>query len=424
MSAADQLNKLLEELDDDSLAKLSDEEVLELRKKLNPYGRTIEGSDNILTFSYTDLQAEYLTKLITTTMIGFLNRMCDEWRVPPDVPVVTVHDYLKDPSKLDEYEKTLQKPELMADAIAENKKTMLKRVAIKEFLEDMFQYNPDLHVRSTYRPNYKDPERNIIDTPAAQLAVYQLKKSDSNFLNSYNQYLKEEKKRKEGGEETKETKDVSDAKQQVITQITEMIPPTDVFHRFKYYYESNYETVKEITNDLYCDKPCFEKAVNPYSWHNSVDDADNFISKHKDEVITTIFKAHSGKWNIIAPYTKVRESMRYFNKKTAVLEEIAKQIESDAKMGSELMKKRIKINKKKNIEKEGPDDPAFVKWKKGNDTLKNMGAETVDYDDDDCLEVPVYRVSDGGATISQTKFYTEAVAPDIPEDRKPNHKIA
>lgn len=421
MSAAEQLNKLLEELDDDSLDKLSDDEVLELRKKLNPYGRTIEGSDKILTFSYTDLQAEYLTKLLTTTMIGFLNRMCDEWRVPPDVPVVTVHDYLKDPSKLDEYEKTLQKPELMAEAIAENKKTMLKRVAIKEFLEDMFQYNPDLHVRSAYRPNYKDPERTVLDTPAAQLAIYKLKKTDSDFLNSYTQYIREQEKKNEK-EEKKES--MSESKLKVVKQITEMIPPTDVFHRFKYYFESNYETVKEITNDLYCDKPCFEKAVNPYSWHNDIDEADKFISKHKDEVITTIFKAHSGKWNIIAPYTKVRESMRYFNKKTAVLEEIAKQIESDAKMGSELMKKRIKINKKKNIEKEGPDDPAFVKWKKSNDTLKNMGAETVEYDDDDCLEVPVFRVSDGGAKISQTKFYTEAVAPEIPEDRKPTYKIS
>ena len=194
MSAADQLNKLLEELDDDSLSKLSDDEVLELRKKLNPYGRTIEGSDKILTFSYTDLQSEYLTKLITTTMIGFLNRMCDEWRVPSDVPVITVHDYLKNPSKLDEYEKTLQKPELMADAIAENKKNMIKRVAIKEFLEDMFQYNPDLHVRSAYKPNYKDPERNVLDTPAAQLAIQQLKKSDTDFLNAYKQYTKEQVK--------------------------------------------------------------------------------------------------------------------------------------------------------------------------------------------------------------------------------------
>ena len=107
-SAASQLTKLLDELDEVSLSKMTDDEVLELRKQLNPYGRTIEGSDKILTYSYTDLQFEYTKKLVTTTMIGFLNRMCDEWRVPDGIPVIPVYDYVKDPSKLDEFEKTLQ----------------------------------------------------------------------------------------------------------------------------------------------------------------------------------------------------------------------------------------------------------------------------------------------------------------------------
>jgi len=345
--------------------------------------------------------------------------------------VVTVHDYLKDPAKLDEYEKTLEEPELMRKQLDENKENMKKRVIIKEFLEDMFQYNPDLHVRSAYRPNYKDPERNIIDTPAAKLAIYRLKKTNPDFNQAYAQYEiekkeieKKQEEKKKGGKK-KENQEVEvKLNPDVVKQITAMIPPVDIFHRFQYYFDSNYETLKYITNDLYCDKPCFEKAVNPYAWHGDIDDADKFIAKHKDEVITTIFKAHSGKWNIIAPYTKVRESMRYFNKKTAVLEEIAKQIESDARIGSELMKKRIQIKKKKNIKEAGPDDPAFVKWKKNNNTLKSMGAEEVDLDDDDYLEVPVFRVSSGGAKIDQTKFYTQSEAPAIPEDRKPKNPIS
>ena len=209
----------------------------------------------------------------------------------------------------------------------------------------------------------------------------------------------------------------------VTKHVTEMLPPADVFHRFQYYYDSNYEELRNIVADLYCDKPCFETAINPYSWHDTEEDAEKFINKHRDEVITTIFKAHSGKWNIFSPYKKVRDSMKYFNKKTAVLEEIAKQIESDAKMGSELMRKRIKIKKKKNIEEEGPDDAAFLRWKAQNSKLKEMGAETFkpsEYENqdelDNALEVPVFRISKGGSKLEKTVFYTESVPPESPED--------
>jgi hypothetical protein len=421
-SAAGQLSKLLEELDDESLSKMSDSEVLELRKQLNPYGRTIEGSDKILTYSYTDLQFEYTKKLITTTMIGFLNRMCDEWRVPDGIPVISVYDYVRDPSKLDEFEKGLKNPEALRTQLDVNKVNMQKRVAIKEFLEDMFQYNPDLHVRSAYKPNLKDDERTIIDTPAGNLAVYELKNKDPLFKEDILLYERACLLREKVAKETKKLEPVVKVPDRVVTEVTkyvtEMIPPADIFHRFQYYYDSNYEELRNVVSDLYCDKPCFETAINPYSWHDSDEDAEKFITKHRDEVISTIFKAHSGKWNIFSPYKKVRESMRYFNKKTAVLEEIAKQIESDAKIGSELMRKRITIKKKQNIVEEGPDDEAFVKWKSQNTKLKELGAESIpqsEYENQDeidaALEVPVFRVKNGGTTFEKTSFYTEAMAP-------------
>ena len=414
-SAAQQLAKLLDELNEESLNKLTDDEVIELRKKLNPYGRTIEGSNKILTFSYTDLQFEYTKKLITTTMIGFLNRMCDEWRVPDGVPVVTVYDYIKDPSKLDEFEKTLQKPEVLMDSIKENKENMKKRVVIKEFLEDLFQYNPDLHVRSAYKPNPLDPERNLLNSPAAQLAIYKLKLADPVFKETMTLYEREQS--------LKPPKDTEPTVSQLVKQVSEFIPPQDIFHRFQYYYDSNYEELRGIVRDLYCDKSELETAINPYDWHENEDEAEKFINKHKDEVISTIFKAHSGKWNIFAPYKKVRDSTRFFNKKTAVLEEIAKQIESDAKMGSELMKKRIKIKKKQNIAEVGPDDEAFLKWKGQNTKLSDLGAESLkqsDYDECpmDALEVPVFRISNGGTKLERDVFYTEVVKPENPNNNE------
>ena len=248
------------------------------------------------------------------------------------------------------------------------------------------------------------------------MAIHQLKNKDSAFKEEMEQYEKEKMLKEKLGDSI--TPIPNTVVESITQQVTQMIPPADVFHRFQYYYETNYEELRAVVQDLYCDKPCFETAVNPYSWHDTEEDADKFINKHKDEVISTIFKAHSGKWNIIAPFKKVRESTRFFNKNTVVLEEIAKQIEKDSKMGAKLMEKRIKIKKKKNIEREGADDEAFLKWKNQNSTLKDMGATTLEKDDlndecpDDALEVPVFRVSNGGMSITKDKFYTEAVAPN------------
>lgn len=422
-TTANELTKLLEELDEDTISKMDDSEILELRKKLNPYGRTIQGSNKVVTFSYTDLQGQYQKKILTTAMIGYLNRMCDEWEVPTGVPVVSVYEYCKNPELLNEFENGLDKPtEQLLNDINENKKMMEKRVIVKEFLEHMFQYNPDIHVRSAYKPNPKDTTRNILETPAAQLAIYELKKKDNIFKEDMHQYEIDVLVRKQAEENGEKFKESVKPSEKVVTDITkfttEMIPPQDIYHRFNHYYETNYEELQSIVEDLYCEKPCFETAVNPYCVHDTDEDADKFINKHKDEVISTIYKAHTGKWNIISPFKKVRESMKFFNKNTEVLEQIADQIEKDAKIGAELMKKRIKVQKKKNIKVEGADDPEFIKWKATNTTLKDMGAETLNEKDleDECpmdaLEVPVYRIGKGGTEMKVSKFYTEVTKDD------------
>ena len=96
-----ELEQLLSEVNDEDLKKMNDDDIMALRKKLNPYGRTIEGSDKYLNFSITLIRDEFLKKLYTTALVGFLFRMCDEWKTPAGVPVVPVRDYLQDKSLLD-----------------------------------------------------------------------------------------------------------------------------------------------------------------------------------------------------------------------------------------------------------------------------------------------------------------------------------
>ena len=180
--AAAELEKIIKELADEDYSKFPAEEILELRKKTNPYGRTIEGSDRYLNFSITQIHHEYWKKLIITAFVGFLNRMNDEWKVPDGVPVVPVYEYLEDKSKLDTPAMVLNKGDKSAIYDYEfNRKWMEKRVVVKEFLEEFLQFNPDEHVRSGYRPNRGDNTRKPVDTEAGQLAVEHLKSTDKDF---------------------------------------------------------------------------------------------------------------------------------------------------------------------------------------------------------------------------------------------------
>lgn len=470
---ANELDAILSGLTNEDLANVPANEVLEMRKKINPYGRTIEGSNKYLNFSITQIHHEYWKKFIITAFVGFLNRMNDEWKVPEGVPVVPVYDYLQDKSKADTPEMILKKGEKSVLYDYEfNRKWMEKRIAVKEFLEEMFQFNPDEHVRSGYIPNRGDKERKPIDTPAGKLAVAHLKKKDKDFRAKEELYedvknskkpVKTKKVRvtlvdKKGNKKTiiREVPDLTDdksdnsaqdsssnsttqaqdsnsvASSQKSTEVTKktdgakdptvsstvrtMIPPHDVFGRFKVYFTNNYEELRDAVRDLYCEKPELELAINPYAWHNTKEEAETFKKKHANEVISEIFTVDSGKWNFFDTFKEQRDSVNFYNDKTIILEEMIKQHERDEKLGQDLMNKRIEKTKRKNIIEAGPDAESFKKWRQQNAEVQKLGASHIgDMADPDCpadgLEVGVWKVAKGGLEVTKEKFFTLAEAP-------------
>lgn len=177
-----EIEKLLADLENNDLATTTNEErkkmkehLLELKKKLSPFGRTIEGKKRYLCASIVNVRDEYQTRFLLTGIIGYLRRALDEWRVPESVPAVPVYDYFKDPNILTPPKMADGRPgdPAVAAAYNESREFMKQRLVVAQFLEDTLLYNPDEHVRSAYQPNPKDPERKPIGTAAAQLAVYQ-----------------------------------------------------------------------------------------------------------------------------------------------------------------------------------------------------------------------------------------------------------
>ena len=161
-------------LDDNEIKSIS-KKMNKIRENMNPYATNIDvGGDERMLFMFVPMYRDYLCKLVVTAMIGYLNRACDEWGVPDSVPVVPVYDYIKEESLLDDPKQYGDIPvsKDLLDNYLINRKLMKKRIIIKEFLEQMFQYDPDEHIRSAYTPNLNDPERKIIVNPTSRMALY------------------------------------------------------------------------------------------------------------------------------------------------------------------------------------------------------------------------------------------------------------
>ena len=457
MTTAEIMEAILN-LKNEELAQVDEDKIMEMRKNLNPYGRTIEGSDNFLNFSITQISHEWHKKFIITSMIGYLFRQCDEWKVPNGVPVVGVYDYLDNPEKLDTPELIIKKNDKSQIYDYEfNKEFMKKRVIVKEFLEEMFQFNPDEHVRSSYRPNQGDTSRTPLETMAARIAVKHLNVTDPQFkakeelLHDINKTTEMKKvtrvyTNKKTGKTTKQVIMVPIEKPvkkmepsnplpldetmkdtNVRDTVTNIIPPHDMFAKFKRYYTENYEELREATTDLYCEKPDLELAINPYSWHATAEEAETFKKQHAEEVISEVFTVCSGKWNFFDSWQSQRENVNFYNKNTIVLEEIINQMKRDEMIGQDLMKKRVVKEKKKNIIEAGPDAENFKKWKSENNNLKQMGAEYIgdmasDETPENAVEVPIWRIAEGGTKLTKDKMYSMAEAPSFVEDAKKDMK--
>jgi hypothetical protein len=422
---------------------MTTEQVNELEKYLNPYGATIYGPDKYTCISFTNLKEKYMQKLLTTALIGFVYQMTTEH-------VIDEKDMIKQPNKEDFIEfkenpdknnkqhvenlynqafnkfkseclnkKQSQETELTEDeeidiGVLSNKEVQesvkdtevfnnegfLKRkeqliqeqsldeqVIINRFLNKLFKYNPNTHSKSIF-----NPENASVDP---------------------------------------------DRKKQVENKFTENIPPNDTFSRFNYYYDVNYEQIRQAVLYLYNDKPDIEVAINIFESFDSIKECNDYIEKNQDNVITNLLNLTNYKWNLLGPFKKNRERISFYNENTIVLENILKQQEEDAKMGKTLLDARVKKKKVQNVQQYGKEHPNFTKYRKHNPNDISLNSKQVEYTEDivtiteeievsesgskidsdgvpsDCLEIGITSINLKTNAINTGKIFTKAKAPDV-----------
>lgn len=432
---SEQINEIIEEIEKnpDKLDELSEEQITEIQKKLNPYGATLYGDEKYTCVSFTNLKEKYLQKLLMTSLVGFCYQMNDEYEVDEDDLEIKLdkndyYEYSDHPDKnnkelLTNLENDYYKQEKMIFVKNKEKNNIPEKDEdINDFVNSFILSDEEeilirslaiKKVNSHIQPikYFNDSKYNQDKQKLIEEQTTKEKKIITKFLNRYftynPKYHTTESYNKEKGVD--HFNDPERVIKNPNNKFLENIPSQDVYSRFRYYYEVNYEELREAVKYLYSEKPDIEVALNIYDTFDTLDEAKDYINKNKDKIITNMLILTNYKWNLIGPFKENRKRIDFFNKNTQILENIMKQQEDDEKIGKALLKDRIKKKKIKNIKEYGKTDPAVLKYLKENPTEISAELENIEITDDSVKITEEIEISETGAAVDEDGVPLDAV---------------
>lgn len=415
------------------IKQVSDEMVSEIRTMTNPYKEPVQvgEEDRFMCFSFINLQEKYQKRFITTSFIAFVYRMLSEHTISkkllpvlqfvesfkPKLPEHLPEGYLEDPEhpvdfqlleKLEETEEQKQERLKYEDDITLYHKVRAKynedeqfsyKEMMYEFLNDYFDFNPDIHVKSSTYSCEDDTTRKALE---------ELKKKGEDPESSLSE----------------------------VAEATKRLPPMDTYRRWKRYENANYEALREITNDIYGEKPYLDACFMPYGvGFKDVNEAKAYIRKHKREFGLEVHIAKAWHWSFLEAWRENREKLILDDEKLAILKSIVENQKEEEELGRDMLKKRVEKEKRKNIKEAGPDNPGLSRYLKdfappisqeGVSRIldaKDLGELEKENEEcpEDAVEVNVFELKNkapdhlgrgGGVDVKTGKFFTEAEAPD------------
>jgi hypothetical protein len=222
-----------------------------------------------------------------------------------------------------------------------------------------------------------------------------------------------------------------------VMPVYEINPPVEVFYNWNRYIVNHYEQLREAVKHLYNDKPDLEYAVIYYDHFKNKEKARDHRNAHADEFKTEVLTISNNGVSLIGPFKENRERVDYYNKHTEIMKRLMEQMESDHKLGKDLMEKEVKKKKAKNIAEAGPDAPGLAAYAKTGPgsregTVQELGAKKVltreDHEKllaeqrekeqadtpDDAIQVEMFYPqtdAEGNTVLEKTHFYSQAEAP-------------
>jgi hypothetical protein len=463
------------EVNPDKINELTDEQAIEVDKYLNPYGATIYGNDKYTCVSFTNLKEKYMQRLLTTSLIGFVYQMSREYEIDDEeldeeyqnkldkeeYYEYSDHPDKKNPEFLKLFEENIYK-ELKFDLIkskfeqfntdeetkeseSELSKLKLEDLSLDNLDQITLSEDEELELRNQANMKIEDKLQPIkffnnekFLQKKYELIQQQSEKEQKIITKFLDKLFRFDPKNHTTEAYNSDHNDPERIKPNA-NKFLEPVPPNDTYGRFQYYYDVNYEELREAVHYLYNEKPDIEVALNIYETFDTIDECNEYINKNKDKVITNIMTLTNYKWNLLGSFKQNRERITFYNENTQILENILKQQEDDAKMGKKLLDERVRKKKIKNVKEYGKTDPAVAKYLKENPNDITSNAHKIDILEDKVVVTEELEISENGAKvddegtpedaieigvtsinlkdnkITSTKIYSKAHAPELPK---------
>lgn len=454
---------------------LADEEVVEVRKYLNPLGAVISNQKSYAIVGLTNMRDRYLRKLHMTAMIGYVFRMLEEYEPEEELE--------KEKELYSAACKNADKSTLASlKTHYESRVALIKSTAqglIRRFLCRHFDFNPDNHLRSAHLDDKIDPDRNAamekinarckIDAANAsgidekltlkpdmtysylRQMLLTVTHTSTEITKLIHEVLSQQGINedihgilcKKWSEMNRCTQDLMKVAAPLLAADTraacDVRPPIDVFHQFDRYLTNHYEHLRDIVEALYAEKPDIEFSIQLHATPLTPESAKEYRTQHEAEFRTEVFTLENGGVTLMGPFKENRERVDFYNKNTEIMRLMCSQLEADHKLGKDLMEKQVKKQKKKNIREAGPDAPGLAAYSKAMGVVQELGVKKVltkeemdklneakteasrleeDHEiPDDAIQIDVFFPENGG--LSRGKFYSQAEAPLHMQDSSP-----
>ncbi len=471
--------------DPDAIQNLDDEQSISLRKYLSPLGTPLSAKKAYVNMGIVNWKDIYFKKFHTTALVGYLYRTLEEYE-PEDELNVEIKTYEAKREKLaSQPEENTEVRNAQLDSLAKEHESRMKLIKstsqaiVRKFLNRNFEYNPDKHLRAAHTENKADSDRKdkseaikatcALADKAPALEAKLESKPDNMYQYMRGHLLKTYQSAVESKNAVKSVISVildpeisTEDKQgilfkqygQLSTIVTDMKkvvdpimaadtlsawkvnPPIDVFHQFDRYITNHYEQLIEVVTSLYNEKSDVEYAVVLYDSFKTQEAAREYKIQHENEFRTEVLTIESGAVSLIGPFKQNRDRVDFYNKNTEIMKRMMDQMESDHKLGKDLMDKQMKQQKKKNIAEAGPDAPGLAGYQKVMNEVSALGGKKglskeeadklaeakklaqelkEDYEvPDDAIQVDMFFPqvnADGTTSLAKTKFFTAAEAP-------------
>jgi hypothetical protein len=163
-----------------------------------------------------------------------------------------------------------------------------------------------------------------------------------------------------------------------IRAAVEVIPSADIIHRLDYYTQVNHAALRVATETIYGVRPDLDQAFiiyDVFEGDNCDEQFSKFYGAHAEDFMTSVVSVELNKWVILGAFEQNRKRIQFYNRNTAVLEQILERHARDKELGAELMKKRMTNAKADNIRRDGPDAKGLEAYKNAGATLGSQGAQ-------------------------------------------------